>query len=1151
MGRIRSYSILIIPVVVSLNLYSQDCNIVSKANDILPDRLCSPVGVTWEVIYRGVNNNGTSVEILFEWDDGDIDLVTAINSNPDPAVREWRATTTHTYTASDQCNYHPLATLVVNGVECTSSEQEQIVTVWDDDNHNGGEVTIAPAVWPICFGNGDNAQFRDETQFNCVPPQEEDVPNVDTRWIQWVYGTDITMTGAPVTINGNPQVYPYYGPVITLPGPVTGSGEVSEIINVADDKLVGQYFEVTLRYWNFCNPYDDPNIPGPPADPVNGDHEPVTNTAIILIVAYPDVRIHPVPPLCTTSSNVHLSATPEHGTWSGPGIVDPRAGTFSPAGAGAGNHIIRYEYVDGNGCEGWDTAIVEVRPPPPVSIDPVPPACINDPPLQLVCSYPGGTWSGPGITDGINGIFSPQEAGIGMHLVVYETQPDVYGCVGMDSIIIQVFDVPTARFNTPDTAFCERRDDNQTSIDLIIENGSTFDLVWEDKGIIDTMSFGDTGTYRLIVENQAGLNVYRLIKIIETSTGSACESLLEDTVRVMVWPAPDTTLIVEKDGVCSPVIAHFRAVEGYVTYDWDYGDGRIQTTNNGDVIYTYLNTTRHDTLYRMKLVIETDQGCLDSITSFIPVHPGPDAGTNTQDTSFCEVDELNQTDIEIWISGQPGVFNLVWENKGVIDTMAFPNTGTYTVPVMNEPGFNEYRLLKLIQVFDDGMCETILNDMVRVTVFPMPDTTLTITNDGVCSPVESEIQTAYGYLSYAWDFGDGTRDTTEYGHVVHHYVNTTVDAATYRLKVVIETLNGCVDSARGNITVHPQPIANFFPDPAKQYWPNATVSLNNLSSEGNWSYYWDLGDGGTSGEKDPAPHTYDDFGEYGITLVVFSDFCRDTAVRSAVILPPVPVADFSPDTAACPPVTVTFRNHSTYGETYLWDFDDGSFSGKENPTHTFYVSGTYMVKLTVYGLSGEAAYEQAVTVYETPQALFNVFPSASEDVNQVFKFTNSSLNATKYIWDFGDGTTSRAKEPYHVYGKEGNFDVTLYVWSEDNCPDTASLDNLLKIKAGEGYIRFPNVFRWNRTGPTGGWWNEGEIDNTVFRPHFINVDKYHLIIYSRWGEQVYESDDVYKGWDGYIDGKKPAVQDAYVWKVWVTYVDGRSEVVVGDVTFLH
>ncbi|MCK4855070.1 MAG: hypothetical protein KAT31_12425, partial [Bacteroidales bacterium] len=71
MGRIRTYLILILPVVVSLNTYSQDCKIVSKANDIIPDRLCSPVGVVWEIIYRGVNDGGASVEILFEWDDGD------------------------------------------------------------------------------------------------------------------------------------------------------------------------------------------------------------------------------------------------------------------------------------------------------------------------------------------------------------------------------------------------------------------------------------------------------------------------------------------------------------------------------------------------------------------------------------------------------------------------------------------------------------------------------------------------------------------------------------------------------------------------------------------------------------------------------------------------------------------------------------------------------------------------------------------------------------------------------------------------------------------------------------------------------------------------------------------------------------------------
>jgi len=73
----------------------------------------------------------------------------------------------------DRCNYHPLATLIVNGVVCTSSEQEQIVTIWDTDNENGGRVEAEPNVYPICLGNGVTMRFDDGTLFNCVPPQEE------------------------------------------------------------------------------------------------------------------------------------------------------------------------------------------------------------------------------------------------------------------------------------------------------------------------------------------------------------------------------------------------------------------------------------------------------------------------------------------------------------------------------------------------------------------------------------------------------------------------------------------------------------------------------------------------------------------------------------------------------------------------------------------------------------------------------------------------------------------------------------------------------------------------------------------------------------------------------------------------------------------
>ena len=969
MKNIKSYLISIIFVIISLNIYSQDCSIISKANDILPDRLCSPVSVIWEIIYRGVNDGGESVQILIEWDDGDTDILDAINSNPDSVVREWRATFSHTYIAEDNCNYRPLATLIVNGVRCTSSEQEQIVTVWDDDNHNGGQVYIAPNIWPICVGNGDNVIFSDETIFNCVPPQEEDVPNMDTRWIQWIYGTDITMTGVPVTINGNSQVFPFYDNVITLPGPVMGSGLLSEILNVANDKLVGQYFEITLRYWNYCNPYDDPLIPGPPVDLVNGDTEPVINTAIILIVDYPNVIIEDPPPLCTSGGNIFMSAIPDGGIWSGEGIINARSGIFSPAISGTGDHTIRYDYVDGNGCDGWDSIIVSVRSPIPVIINSASPMCINDPPIQLISSIPDGTWSGIGITDINQGVFSPQVAGVGFYWIYYNTQPDAYGCVAIDSILMSVFDLPFAELNTSNISFCERPNGNQTIIELLLYNGSSFDLVWENKGIIDTISFLNSGIHQVIVDNYIGLNKYKIIKIIETSTGSFCESLLSDSVSVLVYPNPNITLIVQTDGVCSPVTSFFQAVEGYSLYYWDFGDGRDQTTNNGEMSYVYFNSDSTEINYQLKLVIESENGCIDSVTEITPVYP--------------------------------------------------------------------------------------------------------------------------------------------------------------------------------------QPIANFFVTPLQQYYPNSIVSLNNLSNAGLWSYEWDFGDNSISHQKEPGSYTYADYGKYGIKLITYNEFCSDSIIKDIVIFPPPPVANFQPDTSGCPPLTVIFRNYSLYGEDYIWDFDDGTFSTEENPTHVFYMGKTYMVKLTVYGLSGEDDFSQSINVYEQPQALFNVYPEETKNIDQVFKFINISQYATRYLWDFGDGSTSTEESPYYIYGKEGEFDITLYVWSKDNCLDTIILNNLVTITAGDGYIMFPNVFKWNRTGPTGGWWTEGSIDNTVFRPHFNNVEKYQLLIYSRWGELVYESTELYKGWDGYIDSKLPAIQDVYVWKVWVTYVNGRSEILVGDVTFLH
>jgi hypothetical protein len=67
----------------------------------------------------------------------------------------------------------------------------------------------------------------------------------------------------------------------------------------------------------------------------------------------------------------------------------------------------------------------------------------------------------------------------------------------------------------------------------------------------------------------------------------------------------------------------------------------------------------------------------------------------------------------------------------------------------------------------------------------------------------------------------------------------------------------------------------------------------------------------------------------------------------------------------------------------------------------------------------------------------------------------------------------------------------------------------------------------------------------------INPVELRMSIYTRWGEKIWETNEVYVGWDGYLKSGELAPPGVYVYKAWVTYVDGLQELLTGDVTFLH
>jgi PKD repeat protein len=270
-------------------------------------------------------------------------------------------------------------------------------------------------------------------------------------------------------------------------------------------------------------------------------------------------------------------------------------------------------------------------------------------------------------------------------------------------------------------------------------------------------------------------------------------------------------------------------------------------------------------------------------------------------------------------------------------------------------------------------------------------------------------------------------------------------------------------------------------------------------------------------------------------------------------MPPLPVADFEGETTGCAPLTVQFINKSLHGESYTWDFGDKQYSSEENPVHTWFVPGNYVVKLTVHNIAGESVHNGVITVYQNPSAIFDAYPTHVVNNEQIVIFYSYSYYAESWLWRFGDGETSTEENPYHRYESPGSYTVSLLVSTINGCSDSAVMETPVIVEWKTGTLKYPNAFKWNGTGPTGGEWTEGvhpSMDN-VFRPFSENVLEYKLQIFNRWGVLIYESHDLKRGWDGYFGDGNLAPQGVYVWKATGRYADGEYFDMVGDVTFLH
>ena len=135
--------------------------------------------------------------------------------------------------------------------------------------------------------------------------------------------------------------------------------------------------------------------------------------------------------------------------------------------------------------------------------------------------------------------------------------------------------------------------------------------------------------------------------------------------------------------------------------------------------------------------------------------------------------------------------------------------------------------------------------------------------------------------------------------------------------------------------------------------------------------------------------------------------------------------------------------------------------------------------------------------------------------NQSAQFNNGSTGAVSYFWNFGDGSpdfTSTEMNPIHNYINDGTYTVMLISTNVEGCSDT-TYQTIIVLP--DFYFYFPNSFTPNANG-----------NNDLFMGYGVGIKKYSMKIYDRWGEKLFETDNLYTGWDGTFKGKK-VKQDVY------------------------
>lgn len=533
-----------------------------------------------------------------------------------------------------------------------------------------------------------------------------------------------------------------------------------------------------------------------------------------------------------------------------------------------------------------------------------------------------------------------------------------------------------------------------------------------------------------------------------TASNAAGENTVEIAGYIHVNSGPAAGFNFSANGL---TVDFTNASSGATGYFWDFGDGN--TSAESDPQHTFPGAGGYD----ITLIATNDCGS-DTAAIFLELLLPPSAGFSADQTEGCA-----PMTVQFFNESSANAISWSWTFEG-----GAPASSTEENPVVQYLNPGSY-----------GVTLTVSNAAGEDTESASG---YIVVNSGPAASFDAMVAGANVVFSnssanagsYLWDFGDGATSTES--DPEHSYAEDGV------YQVVLIASNACgSDTAIAEVVIVTPPLAGFTAADTEGCAP-LTVHFTNQSSQNvtSWAWTFEGGNPGSSIQENPVVE-YLNPGNFGVTLTVSNVAGEDEiSFTGYITVLPDPVASFSADVNGN---VVAFTNNSSYGNTYLWDFGDGTGSTLPNPQHTYTEDGVFTVELTVFNACGSSVFVQQVAIATLgPLALFSASPVEGCGPLMV-QFSNlSSGNSESFEWIFPGGLPSTSTEinPVVVYNQPGTYDVTLIAHNANGSdeatqagmitvlpPPTADFDFLILNGATA-------LFNNTSTGGSSFTWNFGD-----------------------------------------------------------------------------